>query len=335
MQQFQATQQQGWNQPAVMPPAMPPGYQPSPQQQSPIQQPAPLPNVNPRQLVPHGDLQWPQELWGKPIGEALQYYKIMREDFLRRKREEQEAARQGLRGEPQVQQQQQPGFQPALPGQPQPGWRQPQQQGQQSYIPPQQQAPQADSTQTMEQTIRRVLGEVLPQLMAPVHKVSAEQTFQQVKREFADWNQYHTYILQALQGASEEQLSDPELWRNAYYAVKGRLLSQIGGQPSYGGQQLDFDQPQGQQGWHQPGTPIQTEAPAWDFVEAPSSQPGQGGGNGGGSVMQDPRAIQIARKFGIPLQEYADHWGGRVPPPRQNGQQQPQQQLPPQRFGGG
>jgi len=283
--------------------------------------------------VPHGDPQWPQELWGRPIGEALQYYKVMRDDFLRRKREEQEAARQGLRGEPQQQQQ---GFQPQLQGQPQPGWRQPQGQQPQSYIPPQQQAQQQDPNQSVEQTIRRVLSEILPQVMAPVHKVSAEQAFTEVKREFPDWHQYHAQILQSLQGATEEQLSERELWRNAYYAVKGRVLSQMPGQPTYGaGQSFDFDQPQGQS-FHQPGGPIHTEPPAWDFVEAPSA--GQEQAPQGGSVMQDPRAISAARKFGIPMQEYASYWGGRVPAPqRQNGQgQAPQQfqQQPPQRFGG-
>lgn len=329
-------------------PAQPVGYGPQgpiygavQPQFAPQQQPqyAPQPQYQPQQSPqvadPNTRLQGPgipQELQGKTVGEAIRYYGIMREDFVRRNQQPQYQApqQQPQQGQPQYQpgQSQQPGFssaQPRVPGQPQ--------------------APVDPMRQMIADSIREVLPDMLAPVVQPLQRQNVEQTYNSVRGRFQDWQQFEGEILASMQGATPDIINNPTAWEAAYFHAKGKAMSQPRQQPQWqppqslaGGPPLP-PQYQPQQPQFQPQVPQYQPAQSQGgyFVEGPTPPPPAYGGPSNGA---DPRDELFARRFNVPVEVYRS-WKapqGQSPnlgllPRQQNGAQPqgaPQQPLPPQ-----
>lgn len=253
--------------------------------------------------IAHGDPAFPKELWGKTVGEAMRFYSIMREDFMRRNNPQ----------NPQnPQNQQQPVTDPAAPPAPASQPR--------SYTPPAPLAATPPATGFDEASIGRMIQQAVASAFAssPMAVQVAESTHDRMRREYRDWMTYDADILQTLEGASAEQLANPETWRTAYFFVKGRKLSeagQNGGQPIYdqsaaGTQPVVFGAPSGAPTITRPPNPPTNDNPTW-FTEGPSAPPASPAG--GVDPRNDPRVIAMAYKHGIPVDEYVQWLGGNVP----------------------
>lgn len=289
---------------------MTPPVQPQPQIQG---QPA-VPPLDPRPVtgaelnrrIQHGDQNFPPELWGRTMGEAMRYYSIMRQDFIRQQQAGQRQPQ--LQGQPQQPQAapQQPQYQPA---------QQPQPQQPTGYIPPQPQQP-VEVPLTLD-AVQRVVEQTLSRAMAPMAQASAVSVQQQMRQRFPDWAQHEQAILAELQGADPSQLLNPQLWESAYYFVKGKWATE---NPQR--QQMVFMDQHRQPPINQAssGGPIYQPVPAEFFSEAPTA-PNQQTANG---QLNDPMDEVYARRFGMPVEEYRAWKGGRVPVPQR--QQQPPQQ---------
>lgn len=251
--------------------------------------------------IAHGDPAYPKELWGKTLGEALRFYSIMREDFMRRN--------QPGGGQPPLQGD--PGAPPAPPAPaPRP-----------AYVPPAPATPPAAGAPTFDEaSLQRMIDGAVSRAFAssPMAVNVADQTHDRMKREYADWMHYDAEILQTLEGASAEQLANPETWRTAYFFIKGKKLSENGGQPPAPTYQPDPHQPpivfgsnNGQPIVSRPPAPPTSENPTW-FTEGPSAPPAAN--NGGMDPRNDPRVQAMARRHGIPVDEYVQWLGGNVPP---------------------
>lgn len=295
-------------------------FQPAPQQPPTQGQPV-TPPIDPRPVtgaelqrrIQHGDQNFPPELWGRTMGEAMRYYAIMRQDFVQRQAAAQ-SGQQPLQGQPTQQpapQQQQQQFR--QPQQPQYQPQQPQYQQPTGYIPPQQQAP-AEVPLTLD-AVQRVVEQTLSRAMAPMAQASAASVQQQMRQRFADWMQYEQGILAELQGADPTALLNPGLWESAYYYVKGKSVSENPPrqQAPIGG----YGQPTNQS---YPGGPIFQPVPADFFSEAPTAPAVQPNANG---QLNDPMDEVYARRFGMPIEEYRAWKGGRVPVPQRAAPQQP------------
>lgn len=277
--------------------------------QPPIQGQPAVPPVDPRPLtgaelnrrIQHGDQNFPPELWGRTVGEAMRYYSIMRQDFVNRQRAAQSQPQ--LQGQPA---QPQPAQAPAQPqATPQPrsvGAPYPEPSG---YIPPQ---PQAPVGFTLDD-VQRVVRETLSQTMAPIAQASSGAVQQQMRQRFADWAQYEQEILAQLQGADPTALLNPELWVSAYYFVKGKVLT---------------ENPPRQPVVYDPAVPppnrdgaIFQPVPQQFFSEAPSAPSSQPGLNG---QVYDPMDEVFARRFGMSVEEYRQWKGGNVPVPQRAAQ---------------
>lgn len=241
--------------------------------------------------------QYPQELQGKTVGEAMRYYGIMREDFVRR-------------NAPQYPQQ--PQGQPPAPagGQPpqgQPPSAQPRGTGQ----------PQGDPMrQYVADAVREVLPEALAPVVQPINQQNLERVYNSVKSRYPDWQQYEGEILQSLQGADMNTLNNPQSWEAAYrLAVGNRAVAARQGQAPQGGPPAPGYQPYGygqpQQPQYQPPQALAYMAPPPAFVEGPTPPaPSYGGPGAPGSA--DPRDEMMAKRFGIDVNVYRSWKGGRV-----------------------
>lgn len=309
----------------MTPPVQPNGGQPPAVPGAPVQQGAAMLTGQELNLrIRHGDPAYPPELWGKTLGEAMRYYSVMRQDFMVRNAPQQ----QPQQPPPQAPYQRQPVMQPHQQPQGFP-FQQPapiQQPNYGGYQAPQQpQQPQGFD----EGRLGQLVQDAVSQALGPVQQVSAQNVYQQVRSRFPDWAQYDAEIQMAVSGASPQQLLNPQMWESAYFFVKGRVLSDPNRQqqPQYAPQGDPFGRPM--------NGAIQTPPPSV-FTESSIPQaPGNPGGPGGGNQEAfSPHDIEMARRFGIPVEEYRAWKGGRVPPPPQpqafNGgmQGQPAPQVP-------
>lgn len=306
--------------------------QPQPQ---PIQGQPATPPIDPRPMtgaelnrrVQHGDQNFPPELWGRTLGEAMRYYAVMRQDFINRQQASQ--GQPQLQGQPQAGQPQQPQPQRWPTSQPQPQQQQPMQvfpnqQPPTGYIPPQGQ-PQGEVPLTLD-AVRQVVADTISRSLGPMAQASAASVQEQMRRKFVDWAHYEQAILAELQGAEPTALLNPGLWESAYYYVKGRVLSENPPRPQA------FDPNQPPQPQQVPGGPIVRPVPAAFFSEAPTPPSNQPGPNG---QVNDPMDDLYARRFGMTTEEYRMWKGGNVPVPQRQPAQQPQGQFNPSGNGGG
>lgn len=289
-------------------PAAPPQGQPA----APPLDPRPVTGAELNRRIQHGDQNFPPELWGRTMGEAIRYYGIMRQDFVARQSAQQN--QQPLQGQPAQQpaQRPQPQYQPAP--------QQPPNTPPTGYIPPAQQTTEVPLTL---EGVQRVVQETLTRAMAPMAQASAVSVQQQMRSKFADWMQYEQAILAELQGVDPTGLLNPSLWESAYYYVKGKWHTE---NPQR--QQLTGYAPQ-QVNPPAPGGPIYQPVPSEFFSEAPTPPSVQQNAAG---QLNDPLDEVYARRFGMPVEEYRAWKGGRVPVPQR---QQPTQQPSPNGAGGG
>lgn len=295
---IQYAQQPGYAPPPAYPQQQPqyqqaPQYQPPPQApQAPFYQPPQGMDRNARLSGPG----IPQELQGRTVGEALQYYGIMREDFVRR-------------NQPQYQQpQQQPQFgqQPQQQQQQQPQYQQQPQQGQPSAQPRGPQGQPDPMRQMVADVMRETMPAMLEPLVRPVQQDQVERAYGSVRQKFAQdsmvpFDRVAGEVMQSLQGADPATLANPAAWEAAYYHAKGLALSRPQGQqpqPLPGGPQY---QPYPQQPSFQQ-VQAQTQ-PSAAFVEGPTPPAPSFGGNGFGSSA-DPRDEIFAKRFGVPVEVY-------------------------------
>jgi hypothetical protein len=296
---IQYAQQPNYAPPPAYPQQGPPQYQQPyiPPQQPQYQQPYQPPQGMDRNTRLSGP-GIPQELQGRTVGEALQYYGIMREDFVRRNQPQQQ---------PPQYQQPQPQQQPYQP----PQYQQPQQQqGPPSAQPrgpqQQQQQPVDPMRQIVVEAVREAMPQMLEPLVQPMRQGQVEKAFSDTRMKFAQdpmvpFDRVAGEVVQSLQGADAQTLANPAAWEAAYYHAKGLALSRPQGQqqqPPQGGPQY---QPYPQQPSFQQVTP-QTQ-PSAAFIEGPTPPaPSLNGGFGGGSA--DPRDEIFARRFGVPVEVY-------------------------------
>lgn len=241
--------------------------------------------------VAHGDPAFPKELWGKTLAEAMRFYAIMREDFMRRN----DPRQVPLAGEP-------AGGQPAPAPAPAP----------RGYQPPA--APPAPAGSAFDMSsIEAMVAKAVSQAIAPLVTSQAETVHDRMRREIPDWMTYEQEVLEALAQTPPNLMSDPDTWRTAYYFVKGRKFSQPNGGPP-----APPAAPAG--GYRDPyaaAEPVRTPPPAPPvtgqpfFAEGPSAPPPNPGEI---SLAHDPRVIGMARRFGMSVEEYLQWYGGRVPP---------------------
>lgn len=278
--------------------------QPPVQGQPPATDPRPMTGAELNRRIQHGDQNFPPELWGRTVGEAMRYYQIMRQDFVNRQRAGQQPP---LQGQPQQSQ---------VPQAPQPQAPQPRSPEPTGYIPPA--SPAAPVGFTLED-VSRIVRETMAQSLGPIAQASSGSVQQQMRQRFADWGQYEQAILAELQGVDPTALLNPALWESAYYYAKGKAVTESPPrQPTiYDPQQP----PPNRDGAIYQPVPQQffTEAPT-----APSSQPGPGG------QVYDPMDEVYARRFGMSVEEYRQWKGGAVPvtqraAPNGNGGQPPAQ----------
>ena len=227
----------------------------------------------------------PPELRGRPVADALAAYNTMREDFLKRN---------GVRppqGPPPAAPQPQA---PAAQGQ-QPPQGQPAQNPRDSFFRNPESAIDA-RLQAFETRLMERLGPVFEQST----RGAVDRSLAQVRGEFPDFARYEGQIMAQLKNAPPDVLSNPESFRTAYKYVIGEetLKARQAGTPPA---------PR----WvPAPGTP-----PQQFFTEAPTP-------NGGQQINAQgvtPQMEAMAKRFGIPVQEYVAWSGGNVPPAGGNG----------------
>lgn len=307
----------------------PGGGQPG-QPGAPGQQPAFLTGADLNIRIRPGDPAFPQEMWGKTIGEAMRYYAVMRQEFVRNNDPRQQPP---LRGEPA------PGAPaPAAPtawGAPPAPVRAPAP----GYVPPGPAAPVPG--QFSLEDVQRIVQESVTTAMnsSPMVATSARTVRDGLRSRIPDWSQYAAEIEQELNGAPASSLIDEGTWMAAYYYVKGKRMSQPGAQPTW-------QAPPVQEGLRDargviyaplpnpnapppppPAAPTATPAaaPSWPPA-APaaffSEAPGPASPTAWGAPpdrRNDPVVIHRARQFGISVDEYISWMDGRVPPPPAGG----------------
>jgi hypothetical protein len=82
-----------------------------------------------------------------------------------------------------------------------------------------------DPIGSIEQVVRRVVGEVAAPILQDRQAQQVAGIEQQMVREFPDFAQFAPAIAQSLAGAPPEALANPELIRTAYWVAKGRAAS--------------------------------------------------------------------------------------------------------------
>lgn len=306
MEVLPVTQPPLYSAPIVTPPPPPQGPPPAQPQGQPPQGPGAA-DLN--QRIRHNDPNFPQELWGKTLGDAMRFYSIMRQDFVARHN-----AGQPPQGQPPVD----PRQRPAPQGPPAQSWNQPP-----AQQPPAQQSPQGQPPRYGAPPVAAppagfvaltdvgdMIEQAIARAMAPQTAISVETVYRRVAGEFQDWSQHALQVQEAVRGADPSTLLNPEVWRAAYYFVKGRALSQGG----------DTTSP--------PAPSVPVTGPVYNlppqqtgfFAEGPSAPPAQFSGqpNTGAGLTSEQRLY--ARRFGMTDQQYIDWSHGNVPAmPQGNG----------------
>lgn len=264
-----------------------PGQQFQPVQPTPQQQGIPA-GIDPNTVL--SGPQFPPELQGVTLGQAVQMYGGMRQLVLgMQQRQYQQVA---------------PQTQAPAPSQPAPG------------APAQ--TPAFDWRNPMPQ-FQQMIGQMLDERLAPVTQQSqlnaAAQARQAVAAEIGTqrFAQIEPHVLRYLQGATPADLANPELWRVATRTAIGELALNGQGQQ----QQQPNRQPAGQQyGGAVPFQPgMQNPAPPLQSFFTEQSQQGapvQG-------VTLTPTQMWFADQMGVPHGVYAAHVSGIPEMVPQNG----------------
>lgn len=265
-QQGQPPVQQGQPAPGFGQP--PQGFTTPPlQAQQPAQGPVPL------NTVIQAGQGVPRELVGKTLGEALQYYAVLRDEYFRGKN-------------PAQQPQQQPAAQGQQPQQPQ------QPSGTNFWTDP-------------VGAIQRVVKEQLGQMTLP-------QTINSIEQQMAGlphYQQIRPLIAEKLQGFSPDQLANPALWQSAYDLTIGELTRQ--GRLPQAAQQPTQSQPQHNGYVRLPvpsGQQLQSGLP-WTpaFTEVPNA------GAIPQMRALSPEQDSVRQKMGMTVEQYIAWSGGIQP----------------------
>lgn len=278
-------------------PQQAPWQQQQPQQQQPTQRPmqqqnapAPAQSVQFDQSGRMFGAGIPQELQGKTMQEAIQIYGMMRQGYTQSQTQQRPQAQQTPTQQGQVPAQ-------ARPSSP---WTDP------------------------EGFFGRLLDEKLGAMLGPVVQRTNEQEIAGVRDDIATrypvYQQHEAAVLQRLEGLPVDTLKNPQAWELALSAVIGE--QQLRGiqpqqqqrqQQNNGGQAVLPWQNANQGGWQQQNQPQQHQS---FFTESPSAVM-QGGMNPGDSQFQQgannlsAAQLEVARRFGISPQQYAQGMGVR------------------------
>jgi hypothetical protein len=262
--------------------------QTQPGQQFVPQQPQQPPQQIPAGIDPNTILQGPQfppELQGVTLGQAINLYGGMRNLVLglqQRAQQQHVPQQQVPQPQPQQQPQQQPGQQP-----PAFDWRNP--------------AP----------GIAAIVGQLLDDRLAPVTQQAALQGAATARNVVAQELGVHRFaqlepvLMQYLQGATPQDLANPELWRVAARTALGEMALRGQQTPQ---QMQPAAQPYGgatpfRPGMQNPAPPLQSF-----FTETP-----QAGAQVQTGVTLSPAEMWFADQMGVAYNDYAAYKGG-VPP---------------------
>jgi hypothetical protein len=244
-------------------------------------------------IIP-ADSRYPKELHGRRMRDAMHFYNVMRQDFLTRNGAGQ-PMQPGQPAQPQssaTPSAAPPAGPPRLPGQPAPA--------QPSGAP--------DINQIVAEAVNAALARFQPVVEQTAMNASMVARTQ-AAQEFPDWQSYEPAILSALEGGNPGALANPEIWRNAYYFVKGRAMSQPAGTstPAAGAAPSAPAAGHGVQSAPQPSSYF-TERPT------PPSTTGQPSAASGflTPASMTPEQKLYASRFQMPEQEYCD-WHNGVP----------------------
>lgn len=257
----------------------------------------PAPPIEPKMLtgadlnmrIKHGDPNFPNELWGRTVGDAMRYYSVMREDFKTR----------NMR---------QPAPQPTPAAPAPPTSEAPATRG---YVPPAP-APAAPSGPAFDEerlvslirsTMRAELGQ------SPIAMAAADTVKVGMRSKYPDFAHYEQSVLEELRGADANILADPATWETAYFFVKGRAHATGQGLPT-----APVGSPGPVHGSRGELVTPPVAAPGMPpyFAESPSAPPPTAHGMAADPRL-DPQNILMARRHGIPIDEYVQWLNGNVP----------------------
>lgn len=283
----QFSQQAAWQMAAPQAPAAP--QQPQVQQpqapQPQVQQPAaPQAPQQPQTLDPNVRIQagqgFPPELVGRTLGEAMNIYGVMRQQFISTQ-------------QPGAQPQTQPGQPQQQPVQPRPG------------MPPANALPTLDNiSQVVRAEVKQALGAAVNELQFPSAVARAAEPIDSMP--FGKSPEVHNLMRQSMQGLAPEAFTNPNIWVSAYRMAVGQLAES----GRLGQLQAQVQQPQ------QPSVPggptmSQLNGQQWQpagsfFTESPN----------GGQQFQNTQQISadervVAARFKMTDQQYMDWKSGR------------------------
>lgn len=231
-----------------VPQAMPQGQQPwppQPQQQPQYQQQY---QQQPQVQLGGGEILdgpgVPPELRGRRVADVMRIYSRLADDFISRRRQQPQPGQQ-----PEQQPQQQPGVGPQQMYQ-QPNYQQQQQQPQGQQF--------SEEDQRIAGIVRHVVNEAVQPFQQQQSEVGRRSAYQQAREQIPDFQQLEPDIMDAVRGASDEALANPEFWLSAADLARGRRLRTVGGVPV------------GQQPQVQPQIPL-SQIPQDRFQQPPGS----------------------------------------------------------------
>lgn len=263
--------------------------------------PAGLPNASLNQRIAPGDPNFPPELHGRTLGDAMRWYGIMRTEFVR-----QEAAKTA----------QPPGAPAAAPSGPPPAAT--------PTVPLPAAPNSAPAGDDIEARIARAVATAMGSVLPGVTAASAVSIEQSVKGGFPDWDLYAPTVREMLSKANPEAVLNPETWKAAYFFAKGKALTEAPPAAAPPPAAPMWSSPAG--ATVTPPPPPPTADRGW-FTEGPSAPPPNT--NPGGIAPElDPRVQEMARKFNMPVGEYVRWMHGNVPPVVAPGQPAPMQPPP-------
>lgn len=273
---------------------MTPPVQPVPGQPGPTQ-PQFLTGAQLNMRIQHGDTAFPKELWGRTVGEAMRYYAIMREDFVNRNNPMNQPAPRA------------PEAAPAAPSFPAPGAP--------TNFTPRPPAPAPVLTAPPAFDEERLLGRMMEMMRAEIGKspaviVAADTVKDRVAKRYPDFAHYEQQVLEELRGSDPSILAQESTWETAYFYVRGRAQATGQGLPP-----VPAPVPNGGTHYGPRGELISPPPPPMGvhFVEAPAGAPPATTMTGAADPRLDPVNISMARRFGIPIDEYVQWLGGNVP----------------------
>jgi hypothetical protein len=247
----------------------------------------------------------PPELRGRRMGQVMQIYTALADDWMRRNQHQQSGgslAPQPQRQEPQGQPYQQPQQQQA----PQP---QRNQQGQ--YQQQAQQPQQRQQDVDWRQEIRQIVSEVVAPVTQSNQASQVQQAREMARMAVPDFGDLEADVMQMLSGVDPSGLTNPQVWEGAADMVRGRKIraGQYNPQAAQQPQQVQ----NGMTGYQHPGArpavpANQSPIPQYQFfTEGPSAPQLQGP-----SGMLTPQERSYAQKMGMSDQDYIAWRGGVV-----------------------